>query len=114
MLKGTHVRHVCLLLWKGGESVAKKRQSISGELRKIVRKNVSAPYIERLGVLSEEVSNMSVLRAIALAQVKKGLDGDLKATELIEEMLTSEEELLPEQEQTPEIVVRVVSSENGN
>lgn len=72
--------------------MAKRKSSIKSELAKIVRKRVATPYLEKLGVVEGATKAPSILQAIALAQVKKGLEGDLRAAEFIEELLSCDEE----------------------
>ena len=71
--------------------MAEKGATIRGELSKIVRRKVDASYAENLGILDGKKKTLSVCRAIALAQVKKGLEGDLKAAEFIEKVLSEGE-----------------------
>ena len=68
----------------------KKRSSIKLEIESLVREKVDQSYIERLGGVFDSGlgADVSVCRAIAMAQVKKGLEGDLKAAEFIEDILT--------------------------
>lgn len=91
--------------------MAKRKNTIKGEMAKIVRKKVSSSYMESLGLGNGEEENVTILRAIALAQVKKGLEGDLKATEFIEKLLDTEEENTSVENFG--VVVRVVGGEDG-
>ena len=91
--------------------MAKKKSSIKSELAKIVRKKVEPSYLESLGIVADGRKNLSVLQAIALAQVKKGLEGDLRAAEFIEETL--EENGEPGAQAPFDVVVKVVSEANG-
>ena len=91
--------------------MAKEKNSIKGELSKIVRKKVAAPYLEKLGVVANEKANINILEAIALAQVKKGLEGDLKAAMFIEQMLSDNQ---TESAPSFDVVVKVVGEENGD
>ena len=93
--------------------MAKKKYTLKNELRKIVRKRVDPSYIEKLGIGVEIPERTNVLQAIALAQVKKGLEGDLKAAEFIEELLYEAEEPTDSNESL-DVVVKVVGAENGN
>lgn len=91
--------------------MAKRKNSIKRELAKIVRKKVEPSYLEKLGVVSDSTKHPSILQAIALAQVKKGLEGDLKAAEFIEELLCDDEE---NDSCAPfDVVVKVVGGSDG-
>lgn len=96
---------------KGGENMAKGKSSIKSELAKIVRKRVEPSYLDTLGIVAKGAKSPSVLQAIALAQVKKGLEGDLKAAEFIEELLCDDEDAGA---QAPfDVVVKVVGETHG-
>ena len=71
-------------------TLAEKNATIRGELLKIIRRKVDPSYAENLGILDGRKKSLSVCRAIALAQVKKGLEGDLKAAEFIENVLSDD------------------------
>ena len=91
--------------------MAKKKDSIKRELAKIVRKKVEPSYLEKLGIVADTAKHPSILQAIALAQVKKGLEGDLKAAEFIEELLCDNEE---NGSCAPfDVVVKVVGGNDG-
>ena len=91
--------------------MAKKRHTLKRELERIVRQRLEDEYLDKLGIGALAKKNPSVLQAIALAQVKKGLEGDLRAAEFIEELL-DEEEIA---EAAPfDVVVKVVGEGNGN
>ena len=96
---------------KGGESMAEKKNSIRDEISKIVKKKVSPEYAEALGITSSDRKRMSVMKAIAMAQVKKSLEGDLKAAMFIEEILDDSDG-----ESAPpfDVVVKIVGENNGN
>ena len=89
-----------------------KKKSIKNELLKIVRKKVSPSCLEELGIASNGKENLSVLSAIALAQVKKGLEGDLKAAMFIEGLINNDEKT-EEGASSFDVVVKVVGEENG-
>ncbi|MBQ2840275.1 MAG: hypothetical protein II996_03270 [Oscillospiraceae bacterium] len=89
--------------------MTKKSSSIKSELAKIVRKKVEPSYLETLGIITGQSKKLSVLQAIALAQVKKGLEGDLKAAEFIEELLCDEEE--KSDENPLDVLIRVVGAD---
>ena len=91
--------------------MAKKRNSIKDELSKIVRKKVSPSYAEELGIVGDKKESMSVIRAIAMAQVKKGLEGDLKAAMFIEELLDNDD---GESAAPFDVVVKVVGAGDDN
>ncbi len=99
------------LIVKGGESMAKKQKTIKSELLKIVRKKLSPEYLEKAGIAELARKQPSVIEALALAQVKKGLEGDLKAAVFIEELLDDTE---ADGAQPYDVVVKVVGEENGN
>lgn len=90
------------------------KSTIRGELAKIVRKKVEPSYLKKLGVPVEVKKSSSVLQALALAQVKKGLEGDLKAAEFIEKLLCDNGEAQSETEQGFDVVVKVLDSSDGN
>ncbi len=91
--------------------MTKKQKTIKSELLRIVRKKLSAEYLEKAGIAELTRKNPSVVEALALAQVKKGLEGDLKAAVFIEELLGNAEA----ESATPcDVVVKVVGGENGN
>ena len=100
--------------WRGGDSVAHAKGTIRGELAKIVRKKVEPSYLKKLGVPVGLEKSPSVLQAIALAQVKKGLEGDLKAAEFIEKLLRDNGEEQNEAEKELDVVVRVLDGQDGN
>lgn len=91
--------------------MTKKQKTIKGELLKIVRKKLSAEYLEKTGMSELSKKRPSVIEGLALAQVKKGLEGDLKSAMFIEELLdeTGEESARPY-----DVVVKVIGGENGN
>ncbi len=91
--------------------MAEKRNSIREELSKIVRKKISPEYAETLGITNADKKGMSVMRAIAMAQVKKSLEGDLKAAMFIEELLGNEN---GEGASPFDVVVKVVGESNGD
>lgn len=91
--------------------MAKTKSSIKGELAKIVRKKVEPSYLESLGIVAGATKEPSILQAIALAQVKKGLEGDLKAAEFIEELLCDDEG--GDTGAPFDVVVKVVENGNG-
>lgn len=90
------------------------KSTIRGELAKIVRKKVEPSYLEKLGVPVDVKNSPSVLQAIALAQVKKGLEGDLKAAEFIEKLLCDDGDVENEEAQGFDVVVKVVDGSDGN
>jgi len=90
--------------------VAKGQRTIKSEISKLVRKRVEPSYLEKLGVLSCGKKNVDVLHAIALAQVKKGLEGDLKSAMYIEQLLSDECE---DADSGFDIVVKVVGEGDG-
>lgn len=93
--------------------MAYAKSTIRGELAKIVRKKVEPSYLDKLGVPVGIKKSPSVLQAIALAQVKKGLEGDLKAAEFIEKLLCDDEATQGEAEKEFDIVVRVHDGPDG-
>lgn len=94
--------------------MAHAKSTIRGELAKIVRKKVEPSYLEKLGVPVEVKKSPSVLQAIALAQVKKGLEGDLKAAEFIEKLLCDNGGTQSGKEQEFDVVVKVLDDPDGN
>lgn len=94
--------------------MAHAKNTIRGELAKIVRKKVEPSYLEKLGVPVEVKKSPSVLQAIALAQVKKGLEGDLKAAEFIEKLLCDNGGVQSGTEKEFDVVVKVLDDQNGN
>ncbi len=87
----------------------KKVNSIKREIEALLKKNVTPTYLEqRIGniVDADAGDNVSVCRAIAMAQVKKGLEGDLRAAEFIEDILAGEEEA---EDPKFELVLKVVN-----
>ncbi len=70
----------------------KRKNSIRQEIESLVRQRVDPMYLERIGgvVNTDCDGDVSVCRAIAMAQVKKGLEGDLRAAEFIEEILSED------------------------
>ncbi len=93
--------------------MAKAKSSIKGELAKIVRKKVEPSYLETLGVLTGVTKCPSILQAIALAQVKKGLEGDLKSAEFIEKLLCSNDGEENKSAEAFDVVVKVLDGCNG-
>ena len=91
--------------------MTKRQNSIKAELLKIVRKKLSAEYLEKSGISELARKRPSVIEALALAQVKRGLEGDLKAAMFIEELLDDTE---TESARPFDVVVKVVGGENGN
>ncbi|MBR5543236.1 MAG: hypothetical protein IKU65_03990 [Oscillospiraceae bacterium] len=92
--------------------MTKRKNSIKGELEKIVRKKISPEEASQYGLEAMDTKNMSILRAIAMAQVKRGLEGDLKAAVFIEELLGNDED---GGSATPfDVVVKVVGERNGD
>ncbi len=91
--------------------MTKKQNSIKAELLKIVRKKISAEYLEKVGLSDLAKKRPSILEALALAQVKKGLEGELKAAMFIEELLDDTE---TDCARPYDVVVKVVGEENGN
>ncbi len=71
----------------------KKKSSIKLEIESLVKEKVDPSYLERIGSIvdTESADDVSVCRAIAMAQVKKGLEGDLRAAEFIEDILSEAE-----------------------
>lgn len=55
--------------------MTKKQNSIKAELLKIVRKKISAEYLEKTGISELAEKRPSIIEGLALAQVKKGLEG---------------------------------------
>ena len=94
--------------------MAHAKRTIRGELAKIVRKKVEPSYLEKLGVPVEVKESPSVLQAIALAQVKKGLEGDLKAAEFIEKLLCDNGDTRSGAEHEFDVVVKVLENPDGN
>lgn len=92
--------------------MTKKQKTIKSELQKIVRGKLPAEYLENVGLSELCAKPPSVLRALALAQVKKGLEGDLKAAVFIEELLDDSENA--ENAAPFDVVVKVVGEENAN
>ncbi len=73
----------------------KRVNSIRREIEALLKRNIDPIYLEqRIGKIvdADACDNVSVCRAIAMAQVKKGLEGDLRAAEFIEDILAGEEE----------------------
>ncbi|MBQ8003986.1 MAG: hypothetical protein IJ299_02730 [Oscillospiraceae bacterium] len=93
--------------------MANAKSSIKGELAKIVCKKVEPSYLESLGILSGITKSPSILQAIALAQVKKGLEGELKAAEFIEKLLCSNSEEKEEGADSFDVVVKVLDGNDG-
>lgn len=91
--------------------MTKKKNTIKSEMAKIVRRKIPSSYMESFDIIGDGKDNVTVLRALALAQVKKGLEGDLKAAEFIEKLLNVGEEEI--QNDDFGVVVKVVSEENG-
>ncbi len=91
--------------------MAKRRTSIKRELQKIVRRRLSDEELSEKGIPIFGRKSASVIEALALAQVKKGLEGDLKAAMFIEELLGTAED---DGAQSYDVVVRVVGGQNGN
>lgn len=91
--------------------MTKKKNTIKREMAKIVRRKIPSSYMESFDIIDGGKENVTVLRALALAQVKKGLEGDLKAVEFIEKLLCSGEEEV--QNDNFGVVVKVVGEENG-
>ncbi len=89
--------------------MTKKKNTIKREMAKIVRRKLPSGYSDSFDL--GDNGKVTILRAIALAQVKKGLEGDLKAAEFIEKLLDSEEEKEPSENFG--VVVRVVGEEDG-
>ncbi len=94
--------------------MAHAKNTIRGELAKIVRKKVEPSYLEKLGVPVEVKKSPSILQAIALAQVKKGLEGDLKAAEFIEKLLCDNGDVQSKTEKEFDVVVKVLDDPDGN
>lgn len=94
--------------------MAHAKSTIRGELAKIVRKKVEPSYLEKLGVPVEVKKSPSVLQAIALAQVKKGLEGDLKAAEFIEKLLGDNGGVQSGAEKEFDVIVKVLDGPDGN
>ncbi len=91
--------------------MTKKQNSIKAELLKIVRKKLSGEYLEKTGISELAKKRPSVIEGLALAQVKKGLEGDLKAAMFIEELLGETE---TEGARPFDVIVKVIGGENGN
>ena len=91
--------------------MTKKKNTIKREMAKIVRKKLPSGYTDSFELIDDGNKKVTILRAIALAQVKKGLEGDLKAAEFIEKLLDSEEESVTSGDFG--VVVKVVGEENG-
>ncbi|MBQ9986495.1 MAG: hypothetical protein IJP38_09360 [Oscillospiraceae bacterium] len=92
--------------------MTKKRHTLKHELEKIMKQRLEPEYLEKIGIGELAKKKPSVLRAIALAQVKKGLEGDLRAAEFIDELLCEETQTA---EAAPfDVVVKVVGEGNGN
>ena len=91
--------------------MAKRSSSIKTELRRIVRRKIDASYLSELGIEFGFKEKPSILQAIALAQVKKGLEGDLKAAMFIEEVLGGSE---AELSSGCDVVVRVLGEDDAN
>ncbi|MBE6911862.1 MAG: hypothetical protein E7473_04995 [Ruminococcaceae bacterium] len=91
--------------------MAKEKNTIKREMAKIVRKKLPSSYAEGFDFGEDGKGSVTVLRAIALAQVKKSLEGDLRATEFIEKLLCSGEESV--ENENFDVVVKVVGEENG-
>ena len=94
--------------------MAYAKSTIRGELAKIVRKKVEPSYLKKLGVPVGVKRTPSVLQAIALAQVKKGLEGDLKAAEFIEKLLYDDGEAQSEAEKEFNVVIKMLDGTDGN
>ncbi len=94
--------------------MAYAKSTIRGELAKIVRKKVEPSYLKKLGVPVGVKKTPSVLQAIALAQVKKGLEGDLKAAEFIEKLLCDDGEAQSEAEKEFNVVIKMLDGTDGN
>ena len=94
--------------------MAHAKNTIRWELAKIVRKKVEPSYLEKLGVPVEVKKSPSILQAIALAQVKKGLEGDLKAAEFIEKLLCDNGDVQIKTEKEFDVVVKVLDDPDGN
>ena len=92
--------------------MTKKQKTIKSELQRIVRGKLSAECLERVGLSELCAKPPSVLRALALAQIKKGLEGDLKAAVFIEELLDDGEDAGGAEPH--DVVVKVVGEENAN
>ncbi len=91
--------------------MTKKKNTIKREMAKIVRQKIPSSYIESFDIGEGGKENVTVLRALALAQVKKGLEGDLKAAEFIEKLLCSGDEEV--HSDNFGVVVKVVGGEDG-
>lgn len=91
--------------------MTKKKNTIKREMAKIVRQKIPSSYMEYFDIIEGGKENVTVLRALALAQVKKGLEGDLKAAEFIEKILSSGDDEV--QSDSFGVVVKVVGEENG-
>ena len=113
MRKSVHV--LCALFLHGKEVIAVtiKKSSIKDEMTKIVRKRVEPSYLEKFGIVSDTNRKVSILQAIALAQVKKGLEGDLKAAMYIEQLLADENKAEAAEESVYDIVVKVIGESDG-
>ena len=94
--------------------MAHAKSTIRGELAKIVRKKVEPSYLKKLGVPVEVKKSPNVLQAIALAQVKKGLEGDLKAAEFIEKLLCDNGDTQSKEKEDFDVVVKVLDCADGN
>jgi len=90
--------------------MTKKKGTIKSEIAAIVRKKVDPSYLDSLGIVANGTKSPSVLQAIALAQVKKGLEGDLKAAQFIEELLSDDG--ITERTAPFDVVVKVVGDGN--
>ena len=91
--------------------MAKRSSSIKSELRKIVRRKIDSSYLSELGIVFGFKEKPSILQAIALAQVKKGLEGDLKAAMFIEEILGGHE---AEIDSVCDVVVKVLGETDAD
>ena len=91
--------------------MTKKKNTIKREMSKIVRKKISPSYLDSLEIVDGEKGEVSILRAVALAQVKKGLEGDLRAAEFIEKLLCSDDEEAAAD--SFDVVVKVVGGNDG-
>ncbi len=87
----------------------KKKTSIKEEILNLLREPVPEEYSEKLGLGDAEET--TICRAIAMAQVKKGLDGDLRAAEFIGVISDETEQ---EKEEPFKLTVNIVGAENGN
>ncbi len=91
--------------------MAKRSSSIKNELQRIVRRKIDASYLSELGIVFGFKEKPSILQAIELAQVKKGLEGDLKAAMFIDEILGGNEADLGS---GCDVVVRVLGEDDAN